>query len=51
LEGVVRVRGSGLPLAGVLVELDNGRSTRTDAEGSSVWLIWSLARANNVVPR
>ena len=33
LEGVVRVRGSGQPLAGVLVELDNGRSTTTDTEG------------------
>jgi TonB family protein len=33
LEGTVRVRGSGAPLAGVRIELDNGRSTETDAEG------------------
>jgi TonB family protein len=33
LEGVVRVRGSGAPLAGVHIALDNGLSTDTDADG------------------
>jgi TonB family protein len=33
LEGVVRVRGSGAPLGGVLVALDDGHSTETDADG------------------
>jgi TonB family protein len=33
LEGVVRARGSGAPMAGVRIELDDGHSTLTDAEG------------------
>lgn len=33
LEGTVRVRGTGAALAGVRIELDNGLSAETDAEG------------------
>lgn len=33
LEGTVRARGTGAPLAGVRIELDNGLSTETDADG------------------
>ena len=33
LEGTVRVRGTGAPLSGVHIELDNGLSAETDADG------------------
>jgi TonB family protein len=33
LEGVVRARGSGEPMPGVRIELDNGLSAETDADG------------------
>src|SRR4051812_25300877 len=33
LEGTVKVRGTGAPLAGVHIELDNGLNAETNAEG------------------
>jgi TonB family protein len=38
IEGVVKVRGTGEPLAGVRIELDNGAATETDAEGKFSFL-------------
>ncbi len=38
LEGVVKARGTGAPMAGVRIELDSGLSAETDAEGKFSFL-------------